>query len=70
MDLDGREELWKQNNDCKDALSSIIIIQVPGARKPVESHDKDFTGVVKDPGIEVTQPRASLKGTLRDIDSP
>lgn len=36
----------------------------------MESHDKDFTGVVKDPGIEVTQPRASLKGTLRDIDSP
>lgn len=36
----------------------------------MESHDKDFTGVVKDPGIEVTQPRASLKGTLGDTDSP
>lgn len=46
------------------------MVQVPGAWKPVESHDKDFTGVVKDPEIEVTQPRASLKGTLGDIDSP
>lgn len=34
------------------------------------SHMTDFAGVVKVPGIEVTQPRASLKGTRGNIASP